>query len=177
MILAKQFVFKSTIQEGMQFTSSKKYKNNIFSFDMLGEGARTLEDAEKYFEDYKNSIHHVGNDLHNSSDIKYANGVSIKISALHPRYERNKIKDLEKELLPKLVDLCKLAKKYNLKNKEKRREYAKKYYLKNKEKTKERSKKYYLENGEKIQKYKKEQRIKKRQKVNQDMDLNSDLFT
>ena len=114
MILAKQFVFKPTIQEGMQFTSAKKYQNNIFSFDMLGEGARTMEDAEKYFEDYKNSIHHVGKELNNSSDIKYANGVSIKISALHPRYERNKIEDLNKELLPKLIDLCELAKQYNI---------------------------------------------------------------
>ena len=102
MILAKQFVFKSTIQEGIQFTSSKKYKNNIFSFDMLGEGARTMEDAEKYFADYQNSIHHVGKELNNSSDIKYANGVSIKISALHPRYERNKIEDLEKEASTKI---------------------------------------------------------------------------
>ena len=114
MILAKKFVFKPTIQKGIQLTNSRKYQNNIFSFDMLGEGARTMEDAEKYFEDYKNSIHHVGKELNNSSDIKYANGVSIKISALHPRYERNKIEDLNKELLPKLIDLCELAKQYNI---------------------------------------------------------------
>ena len=57
----------------------------------------------------ESSIHHVGKDLNNNSDINYANGVSIKISALHPRYERNKIEDLEKELLPKLINLCELA--------------------------------------------------------------------
>ena len=44
----------------MQFTKSAKYIKNIFSFDMLGEGARTMEDAEKYFQDYINSIHAVG---------------------------------------------------------------------------------------------------------------------
>ena len=113
-ILARQFVFKPTIEEGMKFTESEKYKKNIFSFDMLGEGARTMEDAEKYFQDYIKSIHAVGKLLNNSSEIKYANGVSIKISALHPRYERNKSEDLEKELLPKLVKLCEISKQYNI---------------------------------------------------------------
>ena len=105
MILAKQFVFKPKMDEAINFTSSEKYKKNIFSFDMLGEGARTMEDAESYFEDYKNSIKYTGEKLNNDNDIKYSNGVSIKISALHPRYERNKIVDLENELLPKLVSL------------------------------------------------------------------------
>jgi len=113
-ILAKQFVFKPTMKESMNFTSSDKYKKNLFSFDMLGEGARTMDDAEKYFQDYINSIHSTGKELNNNSDIKYTNGVSIKISALHPRYERNKIDDLEKELLPKLIKLCELAKHYNI---------------------------------------------------------------
>ena len=113
-ILAKQFVFKPTIEEGIKFTQSTKYKKNIFSFDMLGEGARTMKDAEKYYNDYLNSIHAVGKNLDNSGDIKYTNGVSIKISALHPRYERNKFEDLEKELLPKLIELCKVAKQYNI---------------------------------------------------------------
>jgi len=113
-ILAGQFIFKSTIEESMNFTNSEKYKKNLFSFDMLGEGARTAKDAEKYFQDYLNSIHITGKQLSNNQDIKYANGVSIKISALHPRYERNKIDDLEKELLPKLIELCVLAKHYNI---------------------------------------------------------------
>ena len=113
-VLAKQFVFKPTIEDGMKFTKSNKYKKNIFSFDMLGEGARTTEDAETYFQDYINSIHAVGKQLDNSNNIQYANGVSIKISALHPRYERNKFEDLEKELLPKLIILCELAKSYNI---------------------------------------------------------------
>ena len=113
-ILARQFVFKPTIEEGMKFTESEKYKKNIFYFDMLGEGARTIEDAERYFQDYINSIHAVGKLLNNSSEIKYTNCVSIKISALHPRYERNKSEDLEKELLPKLVKLCEISKQYNI---------------------------------------------------------------
>ncbi len=59
-ILARQFIFKPTIEEGMKFTESDKYKKNIFSFDMLGEGARTYFDANKYFENYKNAIMIIG---------------------------------------------------------------------------------------------------------------------
>jgi len=113
-ILASQFVFKPTIEESIKFTNSKMYSKNLFSFDMLGEGARNMEDAERYYEDYKNSIHYVGKELNNSEDIRYSNGVSIKISALHPRYERNKFDELKKELLPKLINLCQLAKDYNI---------------------------------------------------------------
>ncbi len=113
-ILARQFVFKPTMEESIKYTKSKTYSNNLFSFDMLGEGARNMEDAEKYFEDYKNSIHYVGKSLENNSDIRFSNGVSIKISALHPRYERNKIEDLKKELVPKLISLCQLSKNYNI---------------------------------------------------------------
>ena len=114
MILAKQFVFKPKMDEAIKFTSTEKYKKNIFSFDMLGEGARTMEDGDRFFEDYKNSIKFTGEKLNNDKDIRYSNGVSIKISALHPRYERNKIDDLIQELLPKLINLCELAKKYNI---------------------------------------------------------------
>ena len=113
-ILASQFVFKPTMEESIQYTKTKMYSKNLFSFDMLGEGARNMEDAEKYFEEYKNSIHYVGKKLENNSDIRFSNGISIKISALHPRYERNKISDLKNELVPKLISLCKLARDYNI---------------------------------------------------------------
>ncbi len=113
-ILAKQFVFKSTIEEGVELAKSKKYKNNFFSFDMLGEGARTMEDGNRYLKAYENSIHQVGRKINSSTNIKYTNGVSIKISAIHPRYERNKIEDLYIELFPKLLKLCELAKEYNI---------------------------------------------------------------
>ena len=113
-ILASQFVFKPTMEESIGFTRTDMYSKNLFSFDMLGEGARNMEDAEKYFEDYKNSIHYVGKKLENSNDVRFSNGVSIKISALHPRYERNKINNLKKDLIPKLIKLCQLAKDYNI---------------------------------------------------------------
>ncbi len=114
MVLAKQFVFKSKMEEAVQFTKSEKYKNNIFSFDMLGEGARTEEDAEKYFLEYKKSIEFTGKSLSNDEDVRYSNGVSIKLSALNPRYERHKYEDLKIELIPKLIKLGLLAKKNNI---------------------------------------------------------------
>ena len=52
MVLAKQFVFKAKMDEAVKFTNSEKYKRNLFSFDMLGEGARTDEDAHKYYLEY-----------------------------------------------------------------------------------------------------------------------------
>ena len=107
-VLAKQFVFKPTIEEGMKFTKSNKYIKNIFSFDMLGEGARTTEDAEKYFQDYINSIHSeiILNQCNKHPEKK---SISIKLSSLHPRYERNKIELLKKELFPKARKLTELG--------------------------------------------------------------------
>ena len=114
MILANQFVFKPSIEEGIKYEGNVKYKNNLFSFDMLGEGARTKKDAEKYFIDYQKAIHHVGETANKELSIQERNGVSIKLSALHPRYERNNFQALELELLPKLIDLSLLAKQYDI---------------------------------------------------------------
>ncbi len=114
MVLAKQFVFKAKMDEAIKFTNSEKYKRNIFSFDMLGEGARTDEDAHNYYLEYLKSIEFTGKKLQNDSDPTKSNGVSVKLSALHPRYERNKFYQLKKELLPKLIELGILAKKYNI---------------------------------------------------------------
>ena len=81
---------------------------------MLGEGARTDEDAHKYYLEYLKSIEFTGKKLLNNLDPTLSNGVSVKLSALHPRYERHKFDHLKKELLPKLIELGLLAKKYNI---------------------------------------------------------------
>ena len=108
-ILAKQFIFEKDIKRASKL--SKKLEDSIYaySFDMLGEGARTYEDADKYFENYKNAIKVIGD---SSSEKKHS--ISIKLSALHPRYERVKLELLRKELLPKLFELIELAKKFNV---------------------------------------------------------------
>ena len=103
-ILSQEFVI------GKDFKDIEKLSNleeDVFSFDMLGEAARTESQAESYFNAYMNAIDEVGkiNLIKNLS-----NGVSIKISALHPRYEMRKIHDLESILIPKLLELIHYAK-------------------------------------------------------------------
>ena len=102
-ILSQEFVI------GRDFEDIKKISDldkEVFSFDMLGEAARTIEQAENYFNSYKNAIDEVSkiNKLKNLS-----NGISIKISALHPRYEMRKVNEVDSELVPKLLDLIKYA--------------------------------------------------------------------
>jgi RHH-type proline utilization regulon transcriptional repressor/proline dehydrogenase/delta 1-pyrroline-5-carboxylate dehydrogenase len=115
-ILGQGFVIGETIKSAVK--KAKKLKDKYgyyFSFDMLGEGARTREQAKRYYETYKNCIEFVSEhitqqtDYPDSSIYKKPN-VSIKLSALHPRYELNKAEVIKKELLPDIKSLCKLAK-------------------------------------------------------------------
>ena len=108
-ILAKQFIFEKDIKRASKLSLKLEDSIYAYSFDMLGEGARTYQDANKYFENYKNAITVIGE---TSSQKKHS--ISIKLSALHPRYERNKIELLRKELLPKLFEIIELAKNVNV---------------------------------------------------------------
>jgi RHH-type proline utilization regulon transcriptional repressor/proline dehydrogenase/delta 1-pyrroline-5-carboxylate dehydrogenase len=96
-ILAGQFVLAETIEEAVARAGQRRpYR---FSFDMLGEAARTAEDALAYFNSYSKAIRAVGP----------PDAVSIKLSALHPRFEEAKRQRVFSELLPKLEDLASLA--------------------------------------------------------------------
>ena len=86
-------------------TGLKKLKDlqkETYSFDMLGEAARTNIQAKNYFESYLNAIDEVGK-INLTKNL--SNGVSIKISALHPRYEMKKFNEVESELIPRLIGL------------------------------------------------------------------------
>ena len=104
-ILAKQFIFEKDIERASKLSSKLINSSFAYSFDMLGEAAMTYEDANIYFQNYKDAISVIGN----SNSVK-RHSISIKLSALHPRYERNKLELLEKELLPKLFELIEIAK-------------------------------------------------------------------
>jgi RHH-type proline utilization regulon transcriptional repressor/proline dehydrogenase/delta 1-pyrroline-5-carboxylate dehydrogenase len=110
-LLGGQFVCGQTIDEAIK--NSAREKNAVFSYDMLGEGARTAETAEYYFENYKQAIEAVGR-VKKSTDLYDADGISVKLSALHPRYEEFQ----REKCLPVLIDrvraLALLGKKYNL---------------------------------------------------------------
>ena len=102
-ILSQEFVI------GKNFKDIEKLKDlekEIYSFDMLGEAARTHIQAKNYFESYLNAIDKVG-----KMNLKkgLSNGVSIKISALHPRYEMRKFNEVECELIPRLIELINYA--------------------------------------------------------------------
>lgn len=80
---------------------------------MLGEAAMTQADADRYYQDYVNAIHAIGKDAQNAG-IYEGNGISVKLSAIHPRYSRAQHHRVMSELLPKLKDLFLLAKQYNI---------------------------------------------------------------
>ena len=103
-ILAKQFVFEQDIQKAIALSDKKKNFKYKFSFDMLGEAAATYEDASRYYKDYENAIIACGNSINASEK-----SISVKLSSLHPRYERNQLELLQKELLPKTLELVKVA--------------------------------------------------------------------
>ena len=103
-ILAKQFVFERDIRRAIKYSDEKKYNKYRFSFDMLGEAAVTYEDSERYYNQYEEAILATGKSLYPEKK-----SVSIKLSSLHPRYERNKLKLLTKELFPKVYKLTELA--------------------------------------------------------------------
>ena len=108
-VLAKQFIFEKDIQRASKLSNKLSNNTYTYSFDMLGEEAITYEDAENYFQNYKNAINVIGN---SNSNEKHS--ISIKLSALHPRYERNKLELLNKELLPKLLKLIEIARICNV---------------------------------------------------------------
>ena len=102
-ILSQEFVIGRNFKDINKMSGLEK---EIFSFDMLGEAARTPQQADDYFESYKSAIDEVGK-INTARNL--SNGVSIKISALHPRYEMRKINQIESELLPKLKELVNYA--------------------------------------------------------------------
>ncbi len=96
-ILAEQFVLAETIEEAVTRGAARPLYR--FSYDMLGEGACTAEDAARYFDSY----------LHAINTINTPDAVSVKLSAIHPRFEEAKRARVFSELLPKLKELARIA--------------------------------------------------------------------
>ena len=115
-LLGRQFVLGQTIGEAMdEATSAKKKLLNLrFSYDMLGEGARTEADAQKYLASYKNAIESIAVSARIDWSTELNDGISIKLSALHPRYEDAQRSRVMAELVPRVWALCELAAKANI---------------------------------------------------------------
>ena len=112
-IMGGQYVLGRSIDEGIGKSTSSNSNGTLYSFDMLGEAARTESDAENYYLAYANALDKVGQ-LNHQSDVYAANGISVKLSALHPRYEFSQAQTVKDELLPKITALCLKAKQYNI---------------------------------------------------------------
>jgi RHH-type transcriptional regulator, proline utilization regulon repressor / proline dehydrogenase / delta 1-pyrroline-5-carboxylate dehydrogenase len=114
-LLGRQFVLGRTIQEAMSEADGqrKALKNLRFSYDMLGEGARTERDAERYLASYRNAISAIAAGRVAGSPMA-ADGISIKLSALFSRYEDAQRERVFAELLPRVQGLVDQAARANL---------------------------------------------------------------
>jgi RHH-type transcriptional regulator, proline utilization regulon repressor / proline dehydrogenase / delta 1-pyrroline-5-carboxylate dehydrogenase len=115
-LLGRQFVLGQTIEEGMKeaVAARKKQPNLGFSYDMLGEGARTDADALRYLASYQNAITAISRTADPKRSPARNDGISIKLSALHPRYEDLQHERVMSELVPRVWTLCEAAAKANL---------------------------------------------------------------
>ncbi|MGI9424471.1 MAG: bifunctional proline dehydrogenase/L-glutamate gamma-semialdehyde dehydrogenase PutA [Hyphomicrobiaceae bacterium] len=110
-VMGDQFVLGRTIQEALKRARPLESEGYLFSYDMLGEAARTARDAERYHRRYIEALQAVGRvagplfDKHADAIFKRPS-LSIKLSAIHPRYEPGREEQLRDEVLPKLIELA-----------------------------------------------------------------------
>jgi RHH-type proline utilization regulon transcriptional repressor/proline dehydrogenase/delta 1-pyrroline-5-carboxylate dehydrogenase len=106
-IMGHQFVMGRTIDEALQRSMKKTNAGYRYSFDMLGEGALTTSDADRYFESYHEGIAKIGEGTEAGfDDIFAAPGVSVKLSALHPRLAFTHQEQVLRDLVPRIVELA-----------------------------------------------------------------------
>ncbi len=112
-IMGHQFVMGRTIDEALARSRKGDNAGYRYSFDMLGEGALTTRDAARYLEAYRKAIHAIGR-TGPFGDVFAAPSISIKLSALHPRYEHAKRARVMKELAPAILELAQLARSHGI---------------------------------------------------------------
>ncbi|WP_033374872.1 proline dehydrogenase family protein [Leeia oryzae] len=112
-LLGNQFVTGQSIEEAIKVASKREERGYKYSYDMLGEAALTVEDADRYFKDYYHAIEEIGKAGGGQGPID-GPGVSVKISGLHPRYEVMQHERVIQEMYPKLLQLAQLAKQCNI---------------------------------------------------------------
>ena len=112
-LMGEQFVTGQTIAEALANSRTQEKKGFRYSYDMLGEAALTEVDAQRYFVAYEQALHAIGKASH-SRGIFEGPGLSVKLSALHPRYSRAQYARVMDELLPRLSALVRLARQYDV---------------------------------------------------------------
>jgi len=114
-ILGDNFVLGRSIAEALSRAAPHEARGYRFSYDMLGERARTAADAERYFGRYVAAIEAIGKAIKSNGnsdlDLLERPSVSVKLSAIHPRFDPGKEARLEAELLPRIVALASIARR------------------------------------------------------------------
>jgi RHH-type proline utilization regulon transcriptional repressor/proline dehydrogenase/delta 1-pyrroline-5-carboxylate dehydrogenase len=112
-VMGEQFVCGQTIDDALGVARKREAQGFRYSYDMLGEAAATAEDAARYLASYTNALHAIGA-ASAGRGIYEGPGLSIKLSALHPRYQRAQRRRVFEELLPRLKSLVLLARQYDV---------------------------------------------------------------
>nr|WP_254774432.1 bifunctional proline dehydrogenase/L-glutamate gamma-semialdehyde dehydrogenase PutA [Marinobacter sp. AC-23] len=110
--MGRQFVLGRDIEEAQSEAKPYMAKGYTYSYDMLGEAARTDADARRYFESYSNAIDSIAKNC--SGDVRKNPGISVKLSALLARYEYGQKERVMNELLPRALKLAKKAAAANM---------------------------------------------------------------
>src|SRR5206468_2207671 len=110
-LLGSHFVLGQTIEEAL--SRGATHPEFRYSFDMLGEAARTAADAARYFEAYATAIAAIGKAA-GAAALPDRPGISVKLSALHPRYEAISRERVMRELAPRVIELARAAKAHDL---------------------------------------------------------------
>ena len=115
-LLGRQFVLGQTMKEAQHEADAARKKSNTlrYSYDMLGEGARTDADAQRYLKSYTDAIESIAAHASKSGAIEQNDGISIKLSALHPRFEDAQSQRVLAELVPRVWSLCQHAARANI---------------------------------------------------------------
>ncbi|WP_240782378.1 bifunctional proline dehydrogenase/L-glutamate gamma-semialdehyde dehydrogenase PutA [Roseococcus sp. SYP-B2431] len=112
-LLGRQFVLGQDIAEALRQARAMEAKGFSYSFDMLGEAAMTAADADRYTEQYRAAIEAIGA-AHAGRGVHAGAGISVKISALHPRYSYAQPGRLMEEILPRLLGLARQATRHGI---------------------------------------------------------------
>ncbi len=112
-MMGEQFVTGETIKSALEHARPLEAEGFRYSYDMLGEAAMTAEDADRYRQSYEQAIHAIGK-ASAGRGVYEGPGISIKLSALHPRYVRAQFDRVMDELYPVVRSLALLAKRYDI---------------------------------------------------------------
>jgi RHH-type proline utilization regulon transcriptional repressor/proline dehydrogenase/delta 1-pyrroline-5-carboxylate dehydrogenase len=112
-MMGEQFVTGQHIDEALRNAAAREPQGFRYSYDMLGEAALTAHDAARFLQAYEQAIHAIGRAAAGRG-IHEGPGISIKLSALHPRYSRAQVARVMTELLPRLAGLARLARRYDI---------------------------------------------------------------